>query len=126
LIFPGEKEPEGMVIGFRTFCEKHQLNNEIIPNFDTKTIEKGAVFVIPSDLHLVQVIEQGKSQQLNLGTDYGIISFNDMPLKKVVENGITTISTDFKKMGTTLAKMVLSNEKKQIENPSDLIIRNSL
>ena len=47
-------------------------------------------------------------------------------LKKVVENGITTISTDFKKMGTTLAKMVLSNEQKQIENPSDLIIRNSL
>lgn len=126
LIFPGEKEPEGMVIGFRTFCEKHQLNYKIIPDFENKIIEKGAVFVIPSDLHLVQVIEQGKSQQLNLGTDYGIISFNEMPLKKVVENGITTISTDFKKMGTTLAKMVLSNEKKQIENPSDLIIRNSL
>lgn len=126
LIFPGEKEPQGMVIGFRTFCEKQQLNYEIIPDFENKIIEKGAVFVIPSDLHLVQVIEQGKSQQLNLGTDYGIISFNEMPLKKVVENGITTISTDFKKMGTTLAKMVLSNEKKQIENPSDLIIRNSL
>lgn len=29
-------------------------------------------------------------------------------------------------IGIILAKMVLSNEKNQIENPSDLIIRNSL
>lgn len=126
LIFPGEKEPEGMVIGFKTFSEKHKMNYEILANFENRIIQNGDVYVIPSDLHLVQVIEQGKLQLMNLGTDYGIISFNDMPLKKVVENGITTISTDFKKMGTTLAKMVLSNEKKQIENPSDLIIRNSL
>jgi len=74
----------------------------------------------------VQVIEQAKRQQLVLGTDFGIISYNDIPLKKVVENGITTISTDFKAMGKTLAAMVLNSQKEQIENPSELIIRNSL
>lgn len=61
-----------------------------------------------------------------LGVDFGIISYNDIPLKKVVENGITTISTNFKIMGKTLAEMVLNSQKEQIENPSELIIRNSL
>jgi DNA-binding LacI/PurR family transcriptional regulator len=74
----------------------------------------------------VQVIEQSKKQKLILGTDFGIISYNDIPLKKVVENGITTISTNFSEMGKHLATMVLNSQKKQIENPSELIIRNSL
>ena len=55
-----------------------------------------------------------------------INEFDDAALKKVVENGITTISTDFKAMGKTLAKMLLHSSKEQIENPSDLIIRKSL
>ena len=41
----------------------------------------------------------------------GIISYNETPLKKVVENGITTISTDFKAMGKLLANMILENKK---------------
>jgi DNA-binding LacI/PurR family transcriptional regulator len=126
LIFPGNKEPEGMVEGFVLFCSEFSFQHEIITNFEKQKITKGTVFIIPNDTHLVQVIEQAKRQQLVLGTDFGIISYNDIPLKKVVENGITTISTDFKAMGKTLAAMVLNSQKEQIENPSELIIRNSL
>jgi DNA-binding LacI/PurR family transcriptional regulator len=61
-----------------------------------------------------------------LGLDFGIISYNETPLKKVVENGITTISTDFNEMGKQLAEMILENKKVQIENKNNLIIRNSL
>jgi len=60
---------------------------------------------------LVEVIEQAKKQELLIGLDYGIISYNDTPLKKVVENGITTISTDFTAMGLLLADMILNNKK---------------
>jgi DNA-binding LacI/PurR family transcriptional regulator len=63
---------------------------------------------------------------LKLGQDIGIISYNDTMLKEVVEDGITTISTDFKLMGRNLAKMIFSGEHKQIENPNYLIIRKSL
>jgi len=126
LIFPGNKEPKGMVEGFVLFCSEFSFQHEIITNFENQEITKGTVFIIPNDTHLVQVIEQAKRQQLVLGTDFGIISYNDIPLKKVVENGITTISTDFKAMGKTLATMVLNSQKEQIENPSELIIRNSL
>lgn len=126
LIFPGDKEPLGMVEGFKKFCNDCLFENEIITSFEENEIHKGDVFIIPTDRHLVNVIEQAKRQDLIIGKDFGIISYNDTPLKKVVENGITTISTDFKIMGKTLASMVLNSRKEQIENPSDLIIRNSL
>ena len=75
---------------------------------------------------MVEVIEQAKKHELQIGLDYGIISYNDTPLKKVVENGITTISTDFTAMGLLLAEMILNNKKDKIENQSDLLIRKSL
>lgn len=126
LIYPGNKEPVGMVAGFTNFCTTFGLPYGIVPDFEDGTIETGTVFVIPSDVHLVSVIEQAKRQNLEIGKDIGIISYNDIPLKKVVENGITTISTDFSRMGITLAQMVMGNRKEQILNPSELIVRNSL
>ncbi len=126
LIFPGEKEPIGMVDGFITFCLEFKINHSVISEFRENIIVKGEVYIIPNDRDLVQVIEQSKEQNLTLGKDFGIISYNDTPLKKVVENGITTISTDFQKMGTTLAQMVLTQQKNKIENDCHLIIRNSL
>ena len=126
LIFPGFKEPVGMVEGFEKFCNQFSFPNEITINFDNLRINKGDVFIIPNDRHLVNVIEQSKNQNLIIGKDFGIISYNDTPLKKVVENGITTISTDFRKMGNLLAEMILENKKEQLENQSSLIIRNSL
>lgn len=126
LIFPGFKEPVGMVEGFEKFCNDYSFRNEIIANFENRIIQKGEVFIIPSDRDLVNVLEQSKIQNLKIVKDFGIISYNDTPLKKVVENGITTISTDFTKMGKLLANMILENRKEQIENESTLIIRNSL
>lgn len=126
MIFPGFREPLGMKIGFENFCKDFAFDYEIITEFKNKEIKKGEVYVIPSDRDLVQVIEKAKLQELKLGNDYGIISYNETPLKKIVENGITTISTDFEAMGKILAQMILKGKKEQIENKSALIIRNSL
>lgn len=126
LIFPGFKEPIGMVDGFQKFCVEFKFKHQVVTSFDAVKINKGEVFIIPNDRHLVEVIEQSKIQNMQLGSDFGIISYNDTPLKKIVENGITTISTDFTEMGRLLANMVLSNEKRNIENSSKLILRSSL
>jgi DNA-binding transcriptional regulator YhcF (GntR family) len=126
LIFPGFREPIGMKIGFERFCSDCNVKHEIINQFTKRTIQKGEVYIIPDDRDLVNVIEQSKLQDLKLGFDFGIISYNETPLKKVVENGITTISTDFKMMGELLAKMILDGSKDQIENKNTLIIRNSI
>lgn len=126
LIFPGFREPLGMKIGFEKFCVDFVVPFEIITEFSNRDIQQGEVYVIPDDRDLVKVIEQSKEQSLHLGVDFGIISYNETPLKKVVENGITTISTDFKAMGIILAEMILENKKEQIENENRLILRKSL
>lgn len=126
LIFPGQKEPLGMVEGFEKFCSDYHFLHQVISHFESHFMKKGTVFVIPNDRQLVEVIEYAKAQNFRLGLDYGIISYNDTPLKKVVENGITTISTDFKHMGKSLAEMILTNQKFQLENECKLIVRKSL
>ncbi|HEX9152755.1 MAG TPA: GntR family transcriptional regulator [Flavobacterium sp.] len=126
LIFPGFREPLGMKTGFEKFCKDNAFNYEVITEFKNREIKKEEVYIIPSDRDLVLVIEKAKLQNLKLGTDFGIISYNESPLKKIVENGITTISTNFEAMGKILAEMILNGKKEQIENRSALIIRNSL
>jgi DNA-binding transcriptional regulator YhcF (GntR family) len=126
MIFPGFREPLGMRIGFENFCRDFAFNYEIITEFENQKINKGEVYIIPSDRDLVRVIEKSKLQNLQLGDDFGIISYNETPLKKVVENGITTISINFDAMGRILAQMILKGKKEQIENKCTLIIRNSL
>ncbi len=125
IIFPGFREPIGMKEGFLNFCSEFNLPHEVIAAFNKREINAGELYIIPNDRDLVQVIEKSKTQGLLLGRDYGIISYNDTPLKKVVENGITTISTDFQAMGKILAQMIVKGKKEQIENKSALIVRNS-
>jgi DNA-binding transcriptional regulator YhcF (GntR family) len=126
LIFPPEKQPLGMQEGFLKFCNRYKVEHKILPDFEKQVIQHGEVYIIPNDRHLVNVIEQARRQKLKIGKEVGIISYNDTPLKKVVENGITTISTDFKAMGNMLAQMILQQNHEQVENKSSLIVRGSL
>lgn len=126
LIFPAFKQPPGMAEGFIDFCIENRFKHEIIPDFTNRRLQVGEVYIIPNDRHLVSVMEQAREHKLEIGKDVGVISYNDTPLKKVVGNGITTISTDFREMGRLLAEMVVQQDKAQIENKSRLIERGSL
>lgn len=126
LIFPGFREPLGMKTGFESFCSKYDFDYEVITEFTDREITTGDLYIIPNDRDLVRVIEKARDQNLKLGIDLGIISYNETPLKKIVANGITTISTHFETMGKILADMVIKGKKEQIENKSSLIMRNSL
>ncbi|MNX21649.1 putative HTH-type transcriptional regulator YydK [compost metagenome] len=126
LIFPGFREPLGMKLGFEAFCAEYHFDSEIITEFTDCEITLGDLYIIPNDRDLVAVIENARNQNLKLGSDFGIISYNETPLKKVVANGISTISTHFEMMGKILAEMVIKGNNVQIENKSSLIMRNSL
>lgn len=45
------------------------------------------------------LIEKIIETKLEVGKQVGVISYNETPLKKIILNGITTISTDFHLMG---------------------------
>jgi DNA-binding LacI/PurR family transcriptional regulator len=126
LLFPEKKQPQGMLIGFQKFRKSTNFQHEVINTLNDRELKKGEVYLILDDQNLIVLIKKIKEQRLKVGVDIGIISYNDTLLKEIVENGITTISTDFKAMGKRLAQMVLNNEQLKIENPNALIIRNSL
>ena len=126
LVFSSDKQPMAMLNGFTSFCEHQNIPNEIIEDLKDRTVEKGELYITPEDKGLLQIIKKVKVQELTLAKDVGVISYNDTLLKELVEGGITTISTDFERMGKSLAQMILNKERRKIENPNQLIIRNSL
>jgi DNA-binding transcriptional regulator YhcF (GntR family) len=126
LLFPDEKQPEGILKGFIQFCEKYKIEHEVVASIKDRVPEIGELYVVLDDQNLIRIIKKIKENKLVLAKDIGIISFNDNLLKEVVEGGLTTISTDFNLMGERLAQMILNNEEVKIENPSSLILRKSI
>ena len=51
-----------------------------------------------------------REQNLEVGKDVFVISYNEFDLNEVVLNGLTTISTDFKQMGRTAAQMIIQKK----------------
>ncbi len=121
-----KKQPIEMIRGFKLFCKQQDFKNEIIHTLEDRTPKIGEVYVIPDDRNLIRIIKKIKETRLVLSKDIGIISYNDTLLKEIVEGGITTISTDFNKMGERLAQMILHKEQLRIENINNLILRKSL
>ncbi len=126
LIFSEDKQPQGMLKGFKSFCDTHNMSFEVIKSLSNRILKQGELYIMPDDRSLLQIIKKMKSKRLLLAKDIGIISYNDTLLKEIVEGGITTISTDFYKMGQRLAEMITNKELTKVENPNRLIIRNSL
>lgn len=128
LVFPGGKEPAGQMKGFKKFAKEFagEWEFKVIESLKGHVISKSEVYIVPNDNDLVCLVKEANSKQFKIGEELGIISYNDTPLKEVVADGITTISTDFKEMGEILAEMVLGSKKDLIENKSCLIRRGSL
>ena len=126
MVYPGGKEPEGQYRGFLKYCNDTFTPYELIHDIRGRTISKGEVYLVVWDRHLVWLVKEAREKGFELGKDIGIISYNDTALKEVVANGITTISTDFKKMGESLAQLVRTKNEQSIENPFKFILRGSL
>lgn len=127
ILFPRNSYyPREIVEGFCSFCQDFAFNYKVINNITAEEIRKGEAYISVMEDDLVTLIEQILQTRLKVGKDVGIISYNETPVKNVILNGITTISTDFRKMGKMAAMSILSGSKKHIEVPFMLVMRNSL
>ncbi len=127
LIFPENSYyPKEIKKGYLKFCRQYAFNYKLVSDISTEPIEEGEVYINLMESDLVTLIERLIRQNLKVGKDVGVISYNETPLKKVILNGITTISTDFYEMGTIAAKMILDNSNKHVEVPFYLNKRASL
>jgi DNA-binding transcriptional regulator YhcF (GntR family) len=128
LVFPKMVSyPTEIVTGFRIFCMQNNFSNQVISEIKPDTeIERHAAYIVIEETDLVQLIKNCKSQKLKIGKIAGIISYNETPLKEILINGISVLSTDHAKMGETAARLILENKQEKIKNPFTLILRKSL
>ncbi|MET3126672.1 DNA-binding transcriptional regulator YhcF (GntR family) [Arcicella rosea] len=127
LIFPENSfYPEEIITGFKDFCMNFAFENKVVYDLTNEIIEVGDVYINVMEDDLFELIERIDSNGFLIGTDVGIISYNETRAKKYIMNGLTTISTDFEAMGKTTARLILDNSKKQIQNPFNIVFRDSL
>jgi DNA-binding LacI/PurR family transcriptional regulator len=93
---------------------------------ETTEIHSKEAYIVIEESDLSNLIKKSRSNHLQIGRDVGIISYNDSPLKEILLDGITVVTTDHNKMGETAARMILENSKEKIKNPFVLIRRGSL
>jgi DNA-binding transcriptional regulator YhcF (GntR family) len=127
LIFPAHTYyPKEIIHGLERFCHQYAFNFSVIHIVETGDIETGTVYINVTERDLVMLIEKILEQKLQVGSEVGVISYNEIPIKKIILNGITTVSTDFHAMGQKAAQLILANSREHIEVPFHLTLRDSL
>ncbi len=117
----------GIIRGFQRYCQEHRLNAEVVfKGYEQKQLEAGTVYIVIRDEQLVTVVHQAKVSQLWAGRDIGILAYNDSPLKRVLLDGITVMSSRHMEMGRLAAEMILENKWEVKENEFVFIERGSL
>ena len=120
------KEPYERYYGLRRFAEENHFNHKYLNSLKGRKINKGDLYILPGDIDLVNLLKQAERQGFTPGSEFGIISYNDTPLKEILAGGITTLSTDFRLMGHTMASLIGKREITIIDNPWRLEIRKSI
>ena len=127
IIFPEYTyHPNEILKGFHRFCHQYAFSSKVVHDISTEPIKEGEVYINLMENDLVLLIEKILATKLKVGKHVGVISYNETPMKKIILNGITTISTDFQMMGEKAAQLVLEKSKEHIEIPFHLTLRSSL
>lgn len=112
--------------GFIRFCGEFAYDFGVVDQIENEILEPGTAYINLKEDDLVTLLKKISASGLKLGQEVGIISYNDTPVKEILRDGITVISTDFENLGKQAADLVLGHEKKSLANPFYVISRNSL
>ena len=127
LVFPhNTPHPAETIDAFKQFCNDHRLKHTVLDNIDNREVQPGQAYLVIKDSDLVKIVKDCKKCAYKIGSEVGIISYNDTPMKEIVGAGITVISTDFIRMGRDCANFIVSKEKVAEVIPTNLIVRGSL
>ena len=118
--------PDEILKGFCSFCDQYAFSYKIVNDIRSEPVQKGEVYINLMEDDLVILIEKIMAGSLQVGKDVGVISYNETPLKKLILNGITTISTDFEMMGRKSAELILNHQADHVAIPFSLNLRPSL
>ena len=100
----------------KLFCSHRHIPFDIV-DIDNLTIFRGDVFFIYGcslGHAFVSLVNKIQSSGLSVGSDVGIICYDDFQINEIVFGGLTTLSTDYVQMGHAAADMVLNRRLSQV------------
>ena len=127
LVFPHKKgHPEEIKIAFTHFCKQNNISFSIEKKITRELIIPRVAYWVIEDSDLLSLIKIGEEIGMQVGKDFGILSYNETPMKEIIRNGITVISVDFEKMGKAISQFITKSKfQKEVFEP-EIIFRNSL
>jgi DNA-binding LacI/PurR family transcriptional regulator len=119
--------PMGILRGFKKFCEENNIQNEIVNDLEFHHLEEGHAYILFLENDLVRFVNYANRKGLVLGKNVGLLSYDDTPIKEILDDsGITTISNDFYQMGKLAGRLVHNRQKGKISSDCRLLVRGSL
>ncbi|GAA4416546.1 GntR family transcriptional regulator [Nibrella viscosa] len=118
--------PDEITHGFYDYARQTNIPCAVVDRFDTTLLSSGEAYLLFADWDLITFIKAVREKGWKLGNEIGLISYDDTPMKEILENGITVISTDFALMGRTAGECMLNKTTEQLPNPSRMILRATL
>lgn len=116
----------GITKGIERFAAEYNFQFCTVQSARCADIQTGDLLVSIFESDLIPLAEQIMLSGLNVGHQVGIISYDDVPYKRLILGGITTVSADFQFMGSQLARLINQNAHENIEVPFDIQLRASL
>ncbi len=121
-----EAEPYGRVAGFKRYCEKEAIDFKIFGPNETYKPELMELYFVSGDSNLAGLVRTARSRFFDIGKNFGIVSFDETVLKEVILGGLTTIDTDYEKLGSKMADCVIKMHKGSYRVRPVVKLRNSL
>jgi DNA-binding transcriptional regulator YhcF (GntR family) len=127
-VFPEEIcHPISAIDYFIDFCKNNSFDFEVVKrNADWQGVQAGTAYLCISPDDLVKIIKNANSKNLNIGSDIGLIAYNNDPVLEIIKDGISSISVDFGLMGEKAAHFVTKKELIQEYLPTQLTLRGSI
>jgi len=127
-VFPEEIcHPESSIVYFISFCKKNNFQFEVVRSkIDWKGVSDKTAYICISPIDLVKIIKDADAKHFIVGSNIGLIAYNNDPVLEVIKNGISSISIDFGLMGEKAANFVLKKEPLKEYLPTNLILRGSI
>ena len=120
------KHPQISKLAFINFCLDNNYEFRVLDEISDKTdIQNRHFYLVVKNEDVVEIIRQARHKKMNLGTDFGLLAYNENPFYEIIENGISSIGIDWEKMGEMAAQYILTEESVQTYLPTNITLRPS-
>lgn len=125
LVFPEHSHhPTEIKTGIKRFADENLKDLVITAGGEHLQLAQKQLYIVLTEGDLAALIKKIRNSPYRMGSEVGIISFNETIFKELL--GVSVITTDFRAMGLTAANILLNNQKTHVHNPFLVIQRDSV